>query len=118
MKSHTVIGAENMQLVYNHYSGNAFIGMGIEIALYHHERWDGTGYPDGLAGKNIPLSARIMALADFYDALRSDRCYRKGLAHEEVRKMILEGDGTHFDPVLVRAFLCLQEQFRHVQDTY
>ena len=118
MKTHTVIGAENMQLVYNHYSGNAFIGMGIEIALYHHERWDGTGYPDGLAGKNIPLSARIMALADFYDALRSDRCYRKGLAHEEVRAMILEGEGTHFDPVIVQAFLCLEEEFRHVQDTF
>jgi len=118
MKTHTVIGGENMQLVYNHYSGNIFIGMGIEIALYHHERWDGTGYPDGLAGKNIPLSARIMALADFYDALRSDRCYRKGLCHEEVKAMILEGRGTHFDPVLVDAFLNLEEEFRHVQDTF
>ncbi len=118
MKTHTVIGGENMQLVYNHYSGNIFIGMGIEIALYHHERWDGTGYPDGLAGKNIPLSARIMALADFYDALRSDRCYRKGLSHEEVKAMILEGNGTHFDPVLVEAFLCLEDEFRHVQDTF
>jgi putative two-component system response regulator len=118
MKTHTVIGGENMQLVYNHYSGNAFVGMGIEIALYHHERWDGTGYPDGLAGRNIPLSARIMALADFYDALRSDRCYRKGLDHEQVKAMILEGDGTHFDPVLVRAFLSLEDEFRHVQDTY
>lgn len=118
MKTHTVIGGENMQLVYNHYSGNTFIGMGIEIALYHHERWDGTGYPDGLAGRNIPLSARIMALADFYDALRSDRCYRKGLAHEDVKRMILEGEGTHFDPVLVRSFLDLEEQFRHVQDTF
>ena len=118
MKSHTVIGGENMQLVYNRYSGNAFIGMGIEIALYHHERWDGTGYPDGLAGRNIPLSARIMSLADFYDALRSDRCYRKGLSHDEVRVMIQEGSGTHFDPVLVQAFLSLEDEFRHVQDAF
>lgn len=114
MKSHSVIGAENMQLVYNKYSGNPFIGMGIEIALYHHERWDGSGYPDGLAGRNIPLPARIMTLADVYDALRSDRCYRKGLDHDRVRTMILEENGRLFDPALVAAFLQLEEQFRQV----
>ena len=112
MKTHTVIGAENLQQVYNHYSGNAFVGMGIEIALYHHERWDGAGYPDGLTGRNIPLSARIMALADFYDALRSDRCYRVGLDHGRVRTMVLRGEGTHFDPVVVQAFLDSEEKFR------
>ena len=117
MKTHTVIGAENMQLVYNNYSGNAFVGMGIEIALYHHERFDGTGYPDGLVGRNIPLSARIVALADFYDALRSDRCYRKGFDHERVKAMILEGSGTHFDPAIVGAFLDLEEDFRRIMDT-
>jgi putative two-component system response regulator len=83
--------------------------MGIEIALYHHEKWDGSGYPDGLIGRNIPLSARIMAIADVYDALRSDRCYRKGLTHEVVRSMILESDGTHFDPELVQAFLQIED---------
>lgn len=114
MKSHTIIGAENMQSVYNHYSGNTFIGMGIEIALYHHERWDGTGYPDGLIGRNIPLSARIMALADVYDALRSDRCYRKGMGHDQVKSMIREGEGTHFDPVIVKAFFELEKTFDHV----
>lgn len=118
MKSHSVIGAENMQLVYNHYSGNVFIGMGIEIALYHHERWDGSGYPDGLSGRNIPLPARIMALADCYDALRSDRCYRRGLDHEQVKAMILEGSGTHFDPEIVKAFLSLEEEFSRIQDTF
>lgn len=118
MKTHTVTGAENMQLVYNHYSRNVFIGMGIEIALFHHERWDGTGYPDGLSGKNIPLPARIMALADFYDALRSDRCYRKGLDHEQVKAMILEGSGTHFDPEIVKAFLSQEEEFKRIQDTF
>ncbi|MBI2354146.1 MAG: response regulator [Deltaproteobacteria bacterium] len=118
MKTHAVIGAENMQLVYNHYSGNVFIGMGIEIALYHHERWDGSGYPDGLTGRNIPLPARIMALADCYDALRSDRCYRRGLDHERVKAMILEGSGTHFDPEIVKAFLSLEEEFSRIQDTF
>ncbi|MDD5285017.1 MAG: HD domain-containing protein [Desulfuromonadaceae bacterium] len=116
MKSHTIIGAENMQSVYNQYSGNIFIGMGIEIALYHHEKWDGTGYPDGLIGRNIPLSARIMALADVYDALRSDRCYRKGMGHKQVISMIRKGKGTHFDPVIVKAFLELEKTFNTVSE--
>lgn len=111
MKAHTVIGADNLQLVYNNYPGNLFIGMGIEIALYHHEQWDGSGYPDGLVGKNIPLPARIMALADVYDALRSDRCYRKAMSHEQTRNIILEGDGRHFDPEVVMAFLRVETLF-------
>ncbi len=116
MKSHTIIGAENMQTVYNHYSGNMFIGMGIEIALYHHERWDGSGYPDGLIGRNIPLSARIMALADVYDALRADRCYRNGFSHAIVRSMIGEEEGTHFDPVIVKAFFEIEARFDRVYE--
>ena len=115
MKSHTAIGADTLQLVFNNYSGNMFIGMGIEIALYHHERWDGSGYPDGLAGKNIPLSARIMALADVYDALRSDRCYQKGLTHDQARNIILEGDGKHFDPEVVIAFLRIEGIFARME---
>lgn len=111
MKTHTVIGADNLQLVYNNYPGNLFVGMGIEIALYHHEQWDGSGYPDGLVGKNIPLPARIMALADVYDALRSDRCYRKAMSHEQARTIILEGDGRHFDPEVVMAFLRVETIF-------
>ncbi|BET57461.1 HD domain-containing phosphohydrolase [Geobacter sp. 60473] len=114
MKSHTVIGADTLQLVFNSYPGNMFIGMGIEIALYHHERWDGSGHPDGLVGKNIPLPARIMALADVYDALRSDRCYRKGLTHDQARTIILEGDGKHFDPEVVMAFLRIEGVFARI----
>ena len=117
MKSHTIIGAENMQSVYNEYPENPFIGMGIEIALYHHERWDGKGYPDGMIGRNIPLSARIMAVADCYDAIRSDRCYRKGLEHEVVAKMLQEEQGTHFDPVIIEAFLAVEDTFSHIMDT-
>lgn len=116
MKGHTVIGAENMQIVFNKYADNPFIGMGIEIALYHHERWDGKGYPDGLVGKNIPLSARIMAVADCYDALRSDRCYRKGFDHAKVKEMLLEEDGTHFDPVVIQAFLAAEDTFAHIME--
>lgn len=114
MKSHAVIGGENLQTVFNRYADNIFIGMGIEIALYHHERWDGAGYPDGLVGRNIPLSARIMALADCYDALCSDRCYRKGFTHEQARDMIVAESGTHFDPEIVKAFLALEQEFRQV----
>ncbi len=117
MKTHTVIGGSNMQTVYNRYPDNAFIGMGIEIALYHHERWDGNGYPDGLSGVNIPLSARIMALADVYDALCSDRCYRKALDHERVRDMIVQESGRQFDPEIVTAFLELEMNFKKIRDT-
>ncbi len=114
MKTHAILGADNMQMVFNNYSGNAFVGMGIEISLYHHERWDGTGYPDRLIGKNIPLSARIMALADVYDALSSDRCYRKALPHEEVKAMILEENGKHFDPEIVKAFVSCEAEFASI----
>lgn len=113
---HPVVGGEYLQDVYNNYSSNVFIGMGIEIALYHHERWDGKGYPDGLIGHNIPLSARIMAVADCYDALRADRCYRKGFPHSKVKAMIIEEQGTHFDPEVCRAFLALEEDFARIMD--
>lgn len=116
MKSHTVIGASNMQTVYNSYPDNAFIGMGIEIALYHHERWDGRGYPDGLSGLNIPLSARIMALADVYDALCSDRCYRKALDHGRVTEMIARESGCQFDAEIVAAFLALEANFQQIRN--
>ncbi|MHB8056897.1 MAG: HD domain-containing phosphohydrolase [Desulfuromonadaceae bacterium] len=118
MKTHTVIGASNMQTVYNSYPDNAFIGMGIEIALYHHERWDGSGYPDGLSGLNIPLSARIMALADVYDALCSDRCYRKALDHERVKDMIANESGCQFDAEIVAAFLALEANFRQISNLH
>jgi len=115
MKTHAVIGAENMQFVFNKYPDNSFIGMGIEIALYHHERWDGKGYPDGLIGRNIPLSARIMAVADCYDAMRSDRCYRKGFEHRKVKEILLDENGTHFDPEIIKAFLAIEDEFRGVE---
>ena len=114
IKTHTVYGAENLQDVYNNYPSNVFVGMGIEIALYHHERWDGAGYPDGLVGKNIPLSARIMAVADCYDALRSDRCYRKGFDHEKVVEMIMAESGTHFDPEICRVFYRHEKEFEQI----
>ena len=77
------------------------------MARSHHERWDGTGYPDGLAGTQIPLGARIVAIADAYDAMSSARVYRQPLSHSTIRSELLQGRGTQFDPQLLDAFLPL-----------
>jgi len=92
----------------------AFLSCAKEIARSHHEKWDGSGYPDGLAGEDIPLCARLMALADVYDALVSRRVYKDGLAHEKAVEIIRSGRGGHFDPAVVDAFLAVQEQFRDI----
>jgi len=82
-----------------------FLTLAKEIALRHHEKWDGSGYPDGLAGEAIPVSARIMALADVFDALISRRVYKEPMPYDEVRSIIAAGRGRHFDPDMVDAFL-------------
>ena len=114
MKTHTVIGARTLEEVKKLYPSNSFINMGISIARSHHERWDGSGYPDKLAGDSIPLAARIMAVADVYDALRSNRCYKGSLTREECRELILVGRASQFDPVLVDAFEAMEEEFDRV----
>lgn len=105
MKTHTVIGEETLLEVKQRYSGYKFLEMAVHIARHHHERWDGTGYPDGLTGEDIPLSARIMAVADTYDALRSKRVYKEALTHEESLEVIRQEAGTHFDPEIVEVLL-------------
>ena len=115
MKQHTVLGAQTLETARNQYPRNAFINMGIDVARSHHERWDGTGYPDGLTGIEIPLSARIMAVADVYDALRSKRCYKEAFTHETSRDIILQGRGTQFDPAVVDAFIALEHKFNSVR---
>ncbi len=111
VKKHTTIGAETLKQVEIRYPGNKFIAMGEEIARSHHEKWDGSGYPDGLAGESIPLSARIMALVDVYDALRSRRPYKEAFTHEKSRHIIVGDKGKHFDPLVVEAFLALENKF-------
>ena len=91
--------------------------LGIEIARSHHERWDGTGYPHGLAGMAIPLSARIMAVADSYDAARSRRFYKPPLPHAECCSAIYRRSGSYLDPVLVEAFRALEARFSSVADS-
>lgn len=114
MKKHTTIGAETLKEVNQKFGQNAFIEMGLVIAEKHHEKWDGTGYPFGISGEEIPLPARIMALADVYDALRAKRVYKEPFSHEKSRDIILEGRGTHFDPDIVDAFMAINEKFNDI----
>ncbi|MGI6733279.1 MAG: HD-GYP domain-containing protein [Anaerovoracaceae bacterium] len=116
MKNHAEIGAKTLEDVAYQYEGNSFLKMGLEIAKGHHEKWDGTGYPKGLSGTDIPLSARIMAIVDVYDALRSKRSYKDSFSHEKSIAIIQEGRGTHFDPLLVDIFVKYQDEFRALYD--
>jgi len=111
MKQHTILGAQTLEAVREQYPNNDFINMGIAIARWHHERWDGSGYPDGLKGASIPLSARIMAVADVYDALRSWRRYKSAYSHAASCDMIKDECGSHFDPQVVEVFMMLQSEF-------
>lgn len=110
--THAEIGAKNLQEIYSHNEHNEFIKMAIEIAHYHHEKWDGNGYPCGLKGEEIPLSARITAVIDVYDILTSDRCYRKAYTHEEAMEIMREEAGKSFDPSIVEIFVKIQNQIR------
>lgn len=104
MRTHVTLGYNTLQLVHKQYPENAFVRVGMDIARYHHEKWDGSGYNERLQGTAIPLAARIMALVDVYDALRSKRVYKAPLSHEESVAEILKGSGKHFDPVIVKVF--------------
>ena len=118
MKTHSTIGAETLRAVDRQHPGNSFLVMGIDIAENHHEKWDGSGYPKGLAGEAIPLSARILALGDVYDALTSKRCYKEPFSHEKSRGIIVDSRGTHFDSVIVDAFLDIEDEFIRVRNEF
>ena len=115
MESHTTVGADILMAVARqHGAASAFLQMATDIARYHHERYDGTGYPDGLAGDAIPLPARIAAVADVYDALRSKLVYKPGITHTAAMRLILETTPGQFDPNLVAAFRDCQAEFEHI----
>jgi len=125
MKTHTVLGTQAIQAAERHFGKNAsflksisFLEPASEIALSHHERWDGAGYPLGLAGENIPLSGRLMAVADVYDALRSERVYKPPYPHEKAVSLIQEGQNGQFDPRLVDIFLKTADEWRDIYRAY
>ena len=104
MKTHTEIGAATLEAVLATYPRNELVRLGAAVARSHHEKWNGTGYPDGLAGEAIPLAARLVAVVDVYDAIRSPRPYKPAQSHEVAARALDEGSGAHFDPALVAAF--------------
>lgn len=104
MKTHAKIGGDILKEVYEK-TGASYLKIAYEITMYHHERWDGSGYPEGLKREEIPLPARIMALADVFDALTAKRCYKDAFSYARAKSIILEGKGTHFDPMVVDAYL-------------
>ncbi len=118
MKQHPKIGADTLRAVHEKHPNNTFIQIGIEIAECHHEKWDGSGYPEGLTGEDIPLSARILTLADVYDAMTSERCYKEAFDHEKSRQLILDGSGKHFDPKVVEAFVEIEQEFVRIKQTF
>jgi putative two-component system response regulator len=115
MQTHTTIGGDTLREVLRSHRGPSFLEMAADIAYYHHERWDGSGYPRRLAGEEIPLAARIVALVDAYDALTSVRPYKPAFPHEEAVRRILADRGSHFDPALVDLFAALAEDFPEIR---
>ncbi len=118
MKTHTTIGARTLEAALHQYPGAQYLQMARDIAQSHHERWDGKGYPEGLAGDRIPLSARIVALADVYDALTSKRVYKDALPAEKARDIVYEGAGQHFDPDVVQAMVQADQEFTDIHETF
>jgi putative two-component system response regulator len=111
MKKHCIIGFNTLHEAIERYPRADYLRMSADIARSHHEKFDGTGYPDGLKGEEIPLSARIVALADVYDALLSKRVYKYAYQHDVARSIIMNEKGKHFDPMVVDAFLESEREF-------
>jgi putative two-component system response regulator len=115
MKTHTTLGRDAILHAEKQLGMQVeFLNLAKEIAYFHQEKWDGSGYPTGESGDDIPISARLMAVADVYDALISRRVYKEGMPHEKAVSIIKEGRGSHFDPDIVDAFLDLQNEFRAI----
>jgi len=121
MRTHSKIGADAISRAIADEPDQSifeFLHIAMQIAHHHHEKWDGSGYPDGLKGEAIPLPARLMALADVYDALINRRCYKQGMSFEQATQIIIEGKGSHFDPAVVDAFLKSQDAFIAIAHRY
>lgn len=118
MRTHSEIGGDIVKDVLGNVNDSGLIQMSSDVAHYHHEKWDGTGYPDGLKGEEIPLCARIMAVADVFDALVSIRVYKDAMSFEEAYHILQTDAGTHFDPELIQVFVAIRDQVReYLQDS-
>jgi response regulator RpfG family c-di-GMP phosphodiesterase len=115
IRLHATLGGDALAQVDEELSDTSLLSIGKQIAYHHHERWDGGGYPKGLAGEQIPLSARIVAIADVYDALTTKRVYKRAQRHEEAVEQIREDSGSRFDPDVVAAFLQVHEELRRIR---
>lgn len=118
MKDHSRIGFEALNEALKRYPRADYLRMSAEIAHSHHEKFAGTGYPNGLKGEEIPLSARIVTLCDVYDALVSKRVYKNAYSHDMAKEIIISDKETHFDPMLVDAFLSCEEMFLEILNQF
>jgi putative two-component system response regulator len=119
MKTHTTLGRDTITYAEKLMGTKLdFLTLAKEIAYSHQEKWDGSGYPQGLSGNAIPISARLMAVADVYDAIISQRVYKLGMSHAEAVEIIVEGSGTHFDPDIIDAFLKVRDEFQKIAARY
>ena len=114
MKKHSVLGGEIIQEIFKDMDDKEFLNIAYDVTRYHHEKWNGNGYPEGLVGKKIPFSARIMAIADVFDAISAKRCYRDAMPLDKCFAIIKEGKGVDFDPVLTDLFLNAKEKVEKV----
>ena len=118
MKRHASEGGRIVHEILDGYEDPEYIKITANIATHHHEKWDGSGYPDGLRGNEIPLCARIMAIADVFDALVSPRIYKSPMTYEEAYEIIEQGIGIHFDPIIAREFLNIKEKTAAVNESF
>lgn len=115
MKTHTTAGRDIISQAIELVPVSGYLNEARNLAAFHHEKWDGSGYPNGIAGEEIPLSARVMAVADVFDALVSKRSYKKPFSFEDAMNIIIEGSGKHFDPLIVDAFVSAEDEVRRVE---
>ncbi len=118
MKLHSVFGRNSLKEIEQELPNETFLKHALEIAFCHHEKWDGSGYPNGLKGEEIPISARLMAIADVYDALVSKRVYKDAYTHEKAAEIIIAGKGKHFDPDMVESFKEIKDEFKKIACKY
>ncbi|MFI3254147.1 MAG: response regulator [Eubacteriales bacterium] len=118
MKSHASVGETSILSAMDLVDDPSFLQIAADIAGSHHEKWDGSGYPRGLKGTEIPICGRLMAIADVYDALISSRAYKPSLTHDETLEIIYKGEGKHFDPVLMEIFRKTNHKFKEISDKY